>query len=173
MAANEFEDGYSALSHDHYGEHISSTTPTIVVGVTNEKISSNMDFAVPPSHPSTPDSLPHGRPTSPSSGRSASTPPRQQLGRKSLLYPEGDFRNSSTPELRDLKSDMMCNWLHQQQLERMWTTNGIEEGVMLKKAKDDYTCAPEDLRARPDGVFDAVRRLNVKVIRQNFVTRTF
>jgi hypothetical protein len=58
---------------------------------------------------------------------------------------------------------MMCNWLHQQQLERMWSTNGIEEGVMLKKAKDDYKCAPEDLRTRRDGVFDAVQRLNVKV----------
>ena len=58
---------------------------------------------------------------------------------------------------------MMCNWLHQQQVERMWTTNSIEEGVMLKKAKADYNCAPEDLSSRPNGVYDAVRKLNVKV----------
>jgi hypothetical protein len=69
------------------------------------------------------------------------------------------------PDLRELKTDMMCNWLHQQQIERMWTTNSIEEGVLLKKAKDNYKCAPEDLSSRPDGVYDAVRRLNVKVRR--------
>lgn len=88
------------------------------------------------------------------------------MNRKTLLYPEGDFRNNSTPELRDLKADMMCNWLHQQQLERMWSHNGVEEGVMLKKAKDDYKCAPEDLRSRPGGIFDAVQKLNVKVDRE-------
>lgn len=81
------------------------------------------------------------------------------------MHRESDFRNSSAIELRDLKTDMMCNWLHQQQLERMWSTNGIEEGVMLKKAKDDYKCAPEDLSSRPDGFFAAVQKLNVKVSR--------
>lgn len=82
---------------------------------------------------------------------------------KRFHYAGGDSRNSSTPELRELKADMMCSWLHQQQLERMWSTNGLEEGVIIKKAKDEYKCAPEDLRSRPNGVFDAVKKLNVKV----------
>ncbi|KAK6387753.1 hypothetical protein LTS17_001022 [Exophiala oligosperma] len=82
--------------------------------------------------------------------------------RKSVLYSSGDFRNSSIPELRDMKADMMCNWLYQQQLERMWSTNGLEEGVVLKKTKDDYKCAPADLLSHRDGFFDAVQKLNVK-----------
>ncbi|KAL6252468.1 hypothetical protein RBB50_000187 [Rhinocladiella similis] len=82
--------------------------------------------------------------------------------RKSVLYSSGDFRNSSIPELRDMKADMMCNWLYQQQLERMWSTNGLEEGVVLKKTKDDYKCAPADLLTHRDGLFDAVQKLNVK-----------
>lgn len=58
--------------------------------------------------------------------------------------------------------DIMCNWLHHQQVEKMWSTNAEGEGVMLKRAKGDYTCCPEDLRSNPDGVFHAVLKLNVK-----------
>lgn len=66
------------------------------------------------------------------------------------------------PELRDLKMDIMCHWLHHQQVEKMWSTNAEGEGVMLKRAKGDYACCPEDLRSNPDGVFEAVLKLNVK-----------
>jgi len=66
-------------------------------------------------------------------------------------------------DLIDIKTDVMCNWLHQQQLERMWSNTGIEEGVMLKKARDDYMCCPKDLQLNRGGFFDAVRILNVRV----------
>ncbi|KAL2415455.1 hypothetical protein ABEF91_005785 [Exophiala dermatitidis] len=112
-----------------------------------------------PTASATADSAVPGMPPSPPPGISTTKP---AMSRLNTFYAEGDFWNSSTQELRDLKSDMMCNWLHQQQLEKMWSANGLEEGVMLKKAKDDYKCAPEDLRSRPDGIFDAVRKLNVK-----------
>lgn len=72
-----------------------------------------------------------------------------------------------------MKADMMCNWLYQQQLERMWSTNGLEEGVVLKKTKDDYKCAPADLLSHRDGFFDAVQKLNVKVILNNPFTPSF
>jgi hypothetical protein len=67
---------------------------------------------------------------------------------------------------------MMCNWLHQQQVEKLWSSNGEEEGVMLKKARDDYKCFPEDLRLRPDGLYAAVQKLNVKVsdLRPSYTT---
>ncbi|KAK5192574.1 hypothetical protein LTR99_009673 [Exophiala xenobiotica] len=129
--------------------------------VAGQATDSDLDLLPTSSMPPSIDVSDGTRPTTASS-RSAAVRPSALQSSKSFLYRSGDFRNSSIPELRDLKADMMCNWLHQQQLERMWSTNGIEEGVMLKKAKDDYKCAPEDLRTRRDGVFDAVQRLNVK-----------
>lgn len=137
--------------------------PAIVIGNTARAMPSTFDLATLQSGPSTHGSINEIRPTSSSSGKARPVALRNNSSRRTLLYPQGDFRNSSTPDLRDLKADMMCNWLHQQQIERMWTTNGLEEGVMLKKAKDDYKCAPEDLSSRSDGIYDAVRRLNVKV----------
>jgi hypothetical protein len=89
-------------------------------------------------------------------GTPKATRPRSQ-------YPDGDFRNSSMADLVELKTDVMCNWLHQQQAEKMWSNNGRGEGVMLKKARDDYICCPKDLQAERDGLFDAVKKLNVKV----------
>lgn len=65
-------------------------------------------------------------------------------------------------DLVELKADVMCNWLHQQQVEKMWSSSGPGEGVMLKKARDDYMCCPKDLQAERDGFFQAVRKLNVK-----------
>ena len=141
----------------------SKSCKTPVLSVAGQARNSNVDLLLTSSMPPPTDVSDQARPTTPSS-RSAAARPSALQSSKSVLYRSGDFRNSSIPELRDLKADMMCNWLHQQQLERMWSTNGIEEGVMLKKAKDDYKCAPEDLRTRRDGVFDAVQRLNVKVL---------
>jgi hypothetical protein len=66
-------------------------------------------------------------------------------------------------DLAELKTDVMCNWLHQQQAEKMWSSNGQGEGVMLKKARDEYMCCPQDLQAERGGLFDAVKKLNVKV----------
>ena len=80
-------------------------------------------------------------------------------------YPAGDFRNSSLPEITDMKTEVMCNYLHQQQLERMWSNGGREEGVLLKKSKEEYTCCPSDLQLQANGLFDAVKRLNVRVCR--------
>lgn len=137
--------------------NISLSVPMIALN-SSQSMTSSSASASPSTMNTSHSSAPSTSPSTPTKARTAQGP-----GRKSFLYPEGDFRNSSTPELRDLKADMMCNWLHQQQLEKMWSTNGIDEGVMLKKAKEDYRCAPEDLRSRPDGFFAAVQRLNVKV----------
>ena len=126
-------------------------------------MASTLDLSIVPSSPVQQDSPSEDRPDSSSSGRARPLSAKNDTGKRNLLYPQGDFRNISMPDLKGLKTDMMCNWLHHQQMERMWTTNSVEEGVMLKKAKDVYKCAPEDLSSRPDGVYAAVRRLNVKV----------
>jgi len=79
-------------------------------------------------------------------------------------YPQGDFRNSAIEEVLDIKSDVMVNFLHQQQMERLWTSHMPTEGVVLKKSRGNYTCSPDILRREIGGLFDQVVTMNVKVI---------
>lgn len=82
-------------------------------------------------------------------------------------YPDGDFRNSSAADLATLKSDVMCSWLHQQQIEKGWSSTSPDEGVILKKARDNYMCCPKQLQAEEDGLFAAISKLKVKVSAHN------
>lgn len=84
--------------------------------------------------------------------------------RPASLYPEGDFRNQNKQSLLDIKSDVMVNWLHQSQLEKLWAHELPGEGVVLKKGKGDYCAAPEQLLQEEGGFFDMVAHLNVKVL---------
>ncbi|GAB7358644.1 hypothetical protein MBLNU230_g3874t1 [Neophaeotheca triangularis] len=84
------------------------------------------------------------------------------LSRPASLYPTGDFRNSQAGEINEIKCDVMVNWLYQQQMERLWTAGGHDEGVVLKKARGAYTCCPADLVGEPFGFFKAIETLNVK-----------
>lgn len=81
----------------------------------------------------------------------------------SQMYPSGDFRNNGPEDLRDIKCDVMVNWLYQQQMEMLWTAGEADEGVVLKKAKGNYTCCPPDIMDEPFGFFRAIESLNVKV----------
>jgi membrane glycosyltransferase len=79
------------------------------------------------------------------------------------LYPAGDFRNSAANEINEIKCDVMVNWLYQQQMEKLWTAGGVDEGVVLKKNRSAYTCCPADLANEPEGFFNAIETLNVRV----------
>jgi hypothetical protein len=102
------------------------------------------------------------------------TPPQSSLNvprrsslthsRRSSQYPQGDFRNSAIEEVLDIKSDVMVNFLHQQQMERLWTSHMPSEGVVLKKSRGNYACSPDILRREIDGLFDQVISMNVKVV---------
>jgi hypothetical protein len=78
-------------------------------------------------------------------------------------FPVGDFRNQTVEEINDIKCDVMVNWLHSQQEEKLWFAGEEEEGVLLKKSRGAYTCSPKDLAEEQNGLFAAVRALNVKV----------
>lgn len=104
----------------------------------------------------------------PSSGTAMTTPGTMSPGawsRPSSIYPTGDFRNSQHENLNEIKCDVMVNWLYQQQAERLWTSGGIDEGVVLKKSRGEYTCCPPDIVDEPYGFFKAVESLNVRVSR--------
>lgn len=66
-------------------------------------------------------------------------------------------------EINEIKCDVMVNWLHSQQEEKLWTTGEPEEGVVLKMSRGKYTCSPPDLADEPVGFFKAVETLNVRV----------
>jgi len=83
--------------------------------------------------------------------------------RPASIYPAGDFRNNDRDDLRDIKCDVMVNWLYQQQMEMLWTAGGQDEGVVLKKTRGQYTCCPADIMEEPYGFFKAVEMLNVRV----------
>ena len=88
--------------------------------------------------------------------------------RPTSLYPEGDFRNSKHSvyggsSIREVKSHVMVNWLHQQQLEKMWSQGGSGEGVVLRMAKKSYSCAPESLGIEDTPFYRNVSLMNVKV----------
>ena len=105
------------------------------------------------------------RPSSALGGKDYLRPTTPTSSNRASLYPAGNFQNSSIPDINDMKGEIMCNYLHQQQLKKMWSNGGREEGVLLKKSREYYTCCPSDLQSQRNGLFDAVKRLNVRVCR--------
>lgn len=98
-------------------------------------------------------------PTTPMGSR----PPSSYRG---SLYPSGDFRNARE-SLLDVKADVMCSWLYQQQLERQYATGILPgEGVVLKKGRNDYACCPAQLQDMRYSLYDMVMELNVRVCNQ-------
>lgn len=82
---------------------------------------------------------------------------------RSSLYPTGDFRNARE-SLIDVKADVMCSWLYQQQLERQYATGILPgEGVVLKKGRNNYACCPSQLREMKYSLYDMATELNVRV----------
>jgi hypothetical protein len=63
----------------------------------------------------------------------------------------------------DFKCDIMVEHLYQQQQSFRWTSNGADEGVVMKKHRDEYTCYPKELMEYQNGFMRQVEALNVKV----------
>jgi len=61
------------------------------------------------------------------------------------------------------KCDIMVKFLRQRQMEKLWSNSDIEEGVVLKRGKGDFVCQPSELLLAGNGLFEQVKRLNVKV----------
>lgn len=90
-------------------------------------------------------------------------PTTSAVSDRASLQPTPHFPNDSIADDRDLKAEIMCNYLYQQQLKKMWSNGGSEEGVILKKSRGEYMSCPSDLHLQRNGLFDAVRRLGVQV----------
>lgn len=86
--------------------------------------------------------------------------------RPGSIFASGEARSTQNSALYDIKCDVMVNYLHQQQLERMWTIpSAPDEGVVLKKSRGQYTACPQEISPHLSAFAQAVEGLNVKVSR--------
>jgi hypothetical protein len=79
------------------------------------------------------------------------------------VWQSRDLQSQFADEINGIKCEVMVSWLQSKQEEKLWTAGEKGEGVVLKRARGMYTCAPSNLVDEKDGLFDAVRALNVKV----------
>lgn len=62
-----------------------------------------------------------------------------------------------------VKCEVMIQYLRQRQIEKLWTDGNPNEGIVLKRAKNDFVSQPPELAQQVFGFFDEIRKLNVKV----------
>ncbi len=63
----------------------------------------------------------------------------------------------------DVKCEVMAQWLHSKQEEKIWTSGEPGEGVLVKKSKGSYAFSPPELYEDGSGLYQAVAALNVRV----------
>jgi hypothetical protein len=78
-------------------------------------------------------------------------------------YSQSSMRALQPSALRDMRADVMVNWLHSKQEERLWSTGAIGEGVVLKITKGHYVCCPAELRNDSTSLFNNISGLGVRV----------
>lgn len=67
-------------------------------------------------------------------------------------------------DLHGLRTDVVVHSLWQDQLRKMYASAyHTWEGAVLKKSRNEWACAPPELRQHPGGFFDMVCKLNVRV----------
>lgn len=67
----------------------------------------------------------------------------------------------------DVKCEVMAQWLHSKQEEKIWTSGEPGEGVLVKKSKGNYAFSPPELFEDGSGLYQAVLALNVRVCHSN------
>lgn len=71
--------------------------------------------------------------------------------------------SASSGTLQDIKCDILANWLHTKQEERIWTGDAAGEGVFVKKSKGNYACAPRDVVLDGSNLHQSICQMNVRV----------
>jgi hypothetical protein len=74
--------------------------------------------------------------------------------------------------LNDARCELMVNHIWSQQAKLLWNSGEEDEGVVIKQRRGQYVCCPPDL-CRPDGFYDAIQALNVKVCTYILVGDTY
>ncbi|TDZ51795.1 Glucans biosynthesis glucosyltransferase H [Colletotrichum trifolii] len=72
------------------------------------------------------------------------------------------MRDKHASSIIDLRADVTVHSIYQDQLRKMYTSPwNLGEGVVLKKGRNDFICAPPQLSTVPNGFYDMVCQLNV------------
>lgn len=81
--------------------------------------------------------------------------------------PKSQSGDSMTSWIMDARWNIMADYLRLQQLSRGWAS-GHDQGVVVKRSKNDFVCSPPEL-AHVEGEFlRAVEMLNVQVSPRNY-----
>jgi len=75
----------------------------------------------------------------------------------------GSDESPSSSHFNDEKCEIMVEYLHQQQQQLRWMANTGDQGVIMKKARNSFTCCPKSLEDAHDGFKSYIEALNVKV----------
>ncbi|KAF6838080.1 glycosyltransferase family 2 protein [Colletotrichum plurivorum] len=93
--------------------------------------------------------------------RSQSTRTSARQSTVSLALTAG-MRDKHASSIIDLRADVTVHSIYQDQLRKMYASAwNLGEGVVLKKGRSDFVCAPPQLATVPYGFYDMVRQLNV------------
>lgn len=65
--------------------------------------------------------------------------------------------------IRDIKCDILANWLYTKQEEKVWTGGEPGEGVFVKRSKDSYAYAPREIVEDGTTLHQSITQLNVRV----------
>lgn len=73
------------------------------------------------------------------------------------------FTSNAAASFLDVKCEVMAQWLHSKQEEKIWTSGEPGQGVLVKKSKGSYAFSPAELLEDGSGMYQAVSALNVRV----------
>lgn len=65
--------------------------------------------------------------------------------------------------IRDVKCEILANWLHTKQEEKCWCQGMPGEGVFVKKSKGNYACVPATLANDETNLYAQIVEMNVRV----------
>jgi hypothetical protein len=76
---------------------------------------------------------------------------------------EGIPSSAGSDTIRDIKCDILANWLHTKQEEKCWTAGSLGEGVFVKKSKGNYACVPVEMMSDGSKLHQSITAMNIKV----------
>jgi len=105
----------------------------------------------------------------PTSGTLTSMPP--WIPSTPMSQNSVDGQAAAMHRLDGARCELRVNHIWSQQAKLLWYIGDEDEGVVVKQRRDHHVCCPPDL-CRPDGFYDAIKALNVKVCIHSLINDT-